>query len=489
MKFFFDWSKSDRAVTCVLRTATRGIVFLSLLMTALVVTAQISRGSPQKTAFQTCGASDLNFDDNTDVNAVEDFKAGIADLLQSEKFDELDCLADALRSNKTKFTSGAWKLHSIYSGVDHPLRHATEKDWKEDLGRLRRWTEIKPHSITARIALARAYINYAWAARGQGFADSVSDSGWQLFNKRVDKAYQILNGAAKLKSKCPEWYVAVQQVEQAQGWDAPRATALFEEAIAFEPTYYLYYRDHADQLLPKWQGEEGDTEKFATAIADRIGGKEGDIVYFEIALELVCSGGNNPEFDHMSWPRVQRGFAELEKEYGPSLVNMNRLALMAINKQDYEVADATFKRIGDNWEKEVWNEKQYFDGNKATAAQMGPLDIRSGVIREAAESNMKTSPGLEYRKTVEQKLVDYVRNCVLPGDTNREKFEIFVQVGKQGVVDDAWSQHPTKIAICVIQSLAKTHFKEEAVFPPPPQPAYWLQLNMDPAIFAVAVKQ
>ncbi len=488
MKFSVDRSKSDWMPALLLSSSSSGIIFLLFLMSALGANAQSSAGSPAKTPFQTCNVVQLDVDDSTDANAVEVLKGGVADLLQNEKFDELDCLADALRSNKTKFASGAWRLHSIYSGVDHPLRHATEEDWKEDLAHLQHWTETKPLSITARIALARAYVSYAWAARGHGHSDTVSGSGWRLFEERADKAYQILNEAAKLKSKCPEWYVAMQQVEQAQGWDIPRSSALFEQAIAFEPTYYLYYRVHADQLLTKWEGQEGDTENFATAIADRIGGKEGDIVYFEIAIELVCSCGDNPEFDHMSWPRVQRGFANLEKEYGPSLVNMNELALMAVNKQNYEVADTIFKRIGDNWEKEAWSEKQYFDGNKATAAQMGPMDAQSRVTRETAEANMKTPAGSGYRTVVEQKLADYVRNCVQDGNTDRQKFEMFVQVGKQGVVDNAWSPHPTNAAMCVIQALAKTHFKEEAVFPPPPGPAYWLRLDVDPAILAVAAK-
>ena len=488
MKFSVDRSNSDWTPAPVLRRSTPGMMFLLLLMSAHGANAQSATGSAPKTPFQTCNVAQLDVDDSTDANAVEVFKAGVADLLQNEKFDELDCLADELRTNKTKFASGAWRLHSIYSGVDHPLRHATEEDWKEDLAHLQHWTETKPLSITARIALARAYVSYAWAARGHGYSDTVSGSGWRLFEERADKAYQILNEAAKLKSKCPEWYVAMQQVEQAQGWDIPRSTELFEQAIAFEPTYYLYYCVHADQLLTKWKGEEGDTENFATAIADRTGGKEGDIVYFEIAIELVCSCGDNPEFDHMSWPRVQRGFANLEKEYGPSLVNMNELALMAVNKQNYEVADTLFKRIGDNWDKEAWNEKQYFDGNKATAAQMGPMDAQSRVTRETAEANMKTPVGSEYRTLVEQKLADYVRNCVQDGNTDRQKFEMFVQVGKQGVVDNAWSPHPTNAAMCVIQALAKTHFKEEAVFPPPPGPAYWLRLDVDPAILAVAAK-
>jgi hypothetical protein len=136
------------------------------------------------------------------------------------------------------------KLAQVYSGLDAPQPgHATEKDWYDHLKRLDRRVAATPNSITARVALAKSYVDYAWDARGDDVSDAVSKSGWQLFEQRLQKAKTILDRASALQSKCPEWYVAMQQIVVGQSWDSLRATALFNEAVSFEATYDYYYRE------------------------------------------------------------------------------------------------------------------------------------------------------------------------------------------------------------------------------------------------------
>src|SRR5262249_53560193 len=156
---------------------------------------------------------------------------------QQEKFKELDCLADHFRANKDRFAGGQWKLRKLYNGVADQTTHATEEDWKLRLKRLQRWTQVNPQSATARIPLAEAYTNYAWAARGDGYTDTVSQSGWDLLGERMKKAREILEQNSNLKTKCPQWYLVMLQVAQGEGWDHRRAAALMQEAAAFEPTY------------------------------------------------------------------------------------------------------------------------------------------------------------------------------------------------------------------------------------------------------------
>jgi hypothetical protein len=202
-----------------------------------------------------CGFSDTAFDPNTDVHALEEYQYAIAGLLKQEKFAELDCVANSVRSSKARFSGGAWKLHILYFGLDKPQPgHATEQDWRNHLQRLNAWGAARPNSITARVALAESYVSYAWDARGTGYSDTISDSGVKLFHQRLEKAKVILDGTSAIHNKCPEWYVAMQQVAQGLSWDLPRTTALFEKAASFEPGYYYYYRAHATILLPKWQG-------------------------------------------------------------------------------------------------------------------------------------------------------------------------------------------------------------------------------------------
>jgi hypothetical protein len=166
---------------------------------------------------------------------------------------------------------------------------------------------------------------------------------------------------------------------------------------------------------------------------------------------------------------------------------MNLLALMAVNADDLELADATFKRIGDNWNKETWKTKQFFDQERTTSAQIAPFAARSRAIRKTAEDNMGTPKGAKYRQNVQQKLAKYLQKCVHAEDS-LDKFELFIQVGKGGSAEDGWLPHPTKVSACIYQELGTSRLRGEIPFSPPPQPSYWVKLELDPASFVVAAK-
>jgi hypothetical protein len=120
-------------------------------------------------------------------------------------------------------------------------------------------------------------------ARGTGFADTVTESGWKLFKGRTAKSRQILEQASALSAKDPEWYAAMQDVALAQSWEPAARQALFEQAVKFEPAYYYYYRIYANSILPKWGGKDGEVSKFLQKAADQIGGDAGDNLYFRVA--------------------------------------------------------------------------------------------------------------------------------------------------------------------------------------------------------------
>jgi hypothetical protein len=126
-----------------------------------------------------CSVAEPNVDGNTDVYGLKEYKEAIADLLKQQKFDDLDCIGHAARREKTRLPGGLWKLHNIYIGLTEPTGHATEEDWTERISLLQKWVTAKPNSITARVALAEAYDGYAWDARGNGYSNTVTDSGWK----------------------------------------------------------------------------------------------------------------------------------------------------------------------------------------------------------------------------------------------------------------------------------------------------------------------
>jgi len=117
----------------------------------------------------------------------------------------------------------------------------------------------------------------------------------------------------------------MQTVALDESWGLAKATALLDQAVAFEPDYYYYYRAHTVYLKPQWNGAEGDAERFGAQAADRVVGVKGDILYFQITTELICRCGGEANLRLISWPRIQKGVAELQKQNGPSDTNIDVL--------------------------------------------------------------------------------------------------------------------------------------------------------------------
>src|SRR5262249_55465736 len=215
---------------------------------------------PSQTSAQGADSAVVN-----DSQEVQRFMDQTRALLMREEFAELDKVADTARASKARFPGGVWKLERFYEAITnrHGGGEQTDANWQSHLALIQRWVTARPKSTTARVAFADAHLGYAWAARGNGYANTVTEQGWQLFEERVNKAKKILDESASLTPKCPYWYELMQEIARTSGADREQQRTIFEKAAAFEPLYYAYYQQYAFLLLPKWGGEPGEAEAFA----------------------------------------------------------------------------------------------------------------------------------------------------------------------------------------------------------------------------------
>jgi hypothetical protein len=279
--------------------------------------------------------------------------------LIQEKFDELDRMAAEYRSEKSRFPGGEWKLREFYGALDAP--QLTDKDSLDHIAHLEHWMQQRPESITARVALSTSLHRWAWVARGNGLAPTVTEEGWRLFNERMQQSQSILESAEKLLKLCPQWYSEMMIVGLAQSWDAGRMKDIFDRGIRSEPDYFYLYRQYANYLLPKWDGKPGDASAFAKTSADNLGGDAGDELYFQIATVLISRGNGNFPVHEMDWERIQRGYQALSAQYGATHLIENRIAYMAYKFRDAAFARQQFNLIGDHWTRGVWRDRQFFD--------------------------------------------------------------------------------------------------------------------------------
>jgi hypothetical protein len=303
----------------------------------------------------------------------EPFKEEVRGLLRQEQFERLDRLSDELVKTRARFSGGDWKSYRFQEALGKPSggEKASDETWERHIAVLQRWHSARPDSMAAVLALTDAMIGYGWKARGTGFADTVTPEGWRLLEERTASVDDVLTEIGQRGPRTPDWYCAMIDAGRMDGWDRGRVDELFEEAVALEPTYLHVYSAMARYLTPRWQGEEGDWETFAERSADRLGGREGSVVYGHIAWQIskFYRGADFYKQNRVSWDRVKQGFIDREALYGFSVRNLNAFCQLAGAAADRETTRALLARVGDAWDPEVWKERTYFDGYRKWAGQ------------------------------------------------------------------------------------------------------------------------
>ncbi len=284
--------------------------------------------------------------------------------LSEGKFEELEKIAESLRANKETFTGGSWKLEEFYDAISYLNDEINDEFWEINIKTLETWVKERPESITAKVALGNLLVQYAWKARGTGYASEVSEENFKLFYERLEKAEIVLNEAKKLPAKCPVWYEVMLSVAHSTGWEKERYNRLFEEAIKVEPYYSQFYISKVVYLLPQWYGEKGDLEKFAEQTYQRFPGKEGAMLYQEIGDQINHYYPQNLfKVTTISWAKIKEGYLAREQTYGANSRVLNRFCQFAVFANDKETAKELFQRIGDKWDTGIW--KTYKDFQQA----------------------------------------------------------------------------------------------------------------------------
>jgi hypothetical protein len=316
---------------------------------------------------------DLDFmHDGNDGNSYTKFDQSVRSRLRHHQFQDLDAFASDLRKTKSRIPGGGWRLYRFYSQLTEPAAgtNVSDGEWQTHLKLLLDWIEAYPQSITARVAYGNTLVNYAWRARGDGLGSEVTNRQWTLFDERLAQAEKVLTEAYDLPTRCPQWYAAMQTVALGQSWKRSKYDELFEEAIRFEPLYLNYYTQKAYYLLPRWYGEDGDSERFAAQAADEIGGAEGGALYYFVFTYLTTFYKQDRVLESKviaSWPRLKQGFADTDRLYKVAFSVVNLYAKMAYIAGDKSETRAAIERIGTNWHKSVWGSQENFDRAKSWA--------------------------------------------------------------------------------------------------------------------------
>lgn len=292
------------------------------------------------------------------VDQIYASKLPIRQAFNNRRFDELEAQAAELRASKATFDNGTWKIVSFYDAFDCS-RKEPESMWQLHDSIYKAWIAAKPDSITARVAYAQYLTNYAWFARGGGYASTVGADKWPLFRNRLAAAKEVLEKAKELPEKDPVFWLTGLTVALGQGWPRNTFELLHEEAIRFEPTFWHYDSAAAVYLLPRWHGKKGDWEDYLDKTAVRANASEAEI-YARVVLSTMSY------YDHIfretkaSWPKTREGLEAILKKHPNSITITSRAALLATMAEDREFAKQMFDRLGNTYIPRVWEKPEKF---------------------------------------------------------------------------------------------------------------------------------
>ena len=299
--------------------------------------------------------------ESDEAREMNDIAGEARTLLQSREFEKLDAFVKKLRDSREQFANGSWKFHSAYSGISLS-EESSAFDWETHLATLEQWTNARPESVTARVALADAFVSYAWKARGNGAASEVTELGWVLFNARLTEASRVLVQARSLKGKCPYMWSVLFRAEMGLSTDRKIFDANFKRAVAAWPDYAPLYQGRASYFLPRWNGVEGEWESDLAKSADEIGGEDGDILYARAVWSMHQSRLFSNIFadSNISWPRVNKGFEAIEKRFPDSLQTQSEHAYLAALAEDGVTTHKYLALIQGKVDPGIWRTREKF---------------------------------------------------------------------------------------------------------------------------------
>jgi hypothetical protein len=279
--------------------------------------------------------------------------------LRHHQFEDLDRFADEVREARARFPGGAWKLFEIYDETNEPSAgpDVTEEEWQSHLKLFEEWIGKYPESATARAGYAGTLVRYAWHARGFRPGKDLTSTQSRLFAERLKRAKDVAVEALSLGMRCPHLYAVLLSVGQGEGWSILEYDKVFDAAITYEPLYRAFYHQKGSYLLPRWYGRDGDWQAFAEKSADRLGGAEGEDMFFFIYSDMASfyyGERDLPRLVEPVWDRLKEGFDAKERLHGVTADQRTVFGHYAYVVGDRATVHTTLEKLGAYWNQGLW---------------------------------------------------------------------------------------------------------------------------------------
>lgn len=272
-----------------------------------------------------------------------------------EQYAALEELFARLVNPAERLTDGRWRLSAIPTGISHHL--LVYKRWDYMLSQIDDWRKQNPDSAAVDIVEAMILRQWAWSARGSGYASSVTPEGWKLFKEKLQRAEAVLLRSKDKSSKNPLWYQEYLEVALGLGWNEAEYRALYKAAIAQFPDYDEFYCSMASYLWPQWHGSVEAFDAYVNEAVRQTQSKKGKILYARLYWYFAISQAEDFslfEESGANWNDMKSGFEQLTKAHPDSMWLVNNYATFACRAGDADTYRRLRKQIGDRRYDEAW---------------------------------------------------------------------------------------------------------------------------------------
>lgn len=265
--------------------------------------------------------------------------------LQQGDFQQLETTMSALRKSRRAMWDGEWNLDWIYEQLcelsEMPKSQRTEAAYTKRLAELQRWNTAVPNSVSARVALADFYTDYAFRLYGDNrWHFNTPEYRGKELRKAVAVSKRILDADPNIRQKCPRSFAVYErQIKALPDKDHHFFWSNLEQSHKMWPDYQTINYAVLKNLMPWWHAAPDAAKRYITTQADTVGGAAGDARFAMLTkhlLELQPLDFEGP--NSAQWARVKRGFKQILKERPSDMQARIAFFMMAFQCKDIPTA-------------------------------------------------------------------------------------------------------------------------------------------------------
>lgn len=205
------------------------------------------------------------------------------------------------------------------------------------------------------LLLGHIEIERAWSDRGGGYANTVSEKGWEGFRSHLAKAREFLTRSFVAAPNQPYAAAHMIQVCQGQQSTSDEMNLWLNRTLAVQSDHFTAWVRYMDANLSRWGGSEEILQNIALDIARQIDWKSDLPLIFEKSLEFLVYDTKQPRSVLLQGDNMRRAFRlfldSIPKSPPESATSGwlrgNMFAFMnACHARQYDDARAVMERIG-----------------------------------------------------------------------------------------------------------------------------------------------